>query len=122
MKGTVLLYRPESSEPLATHHFTTVLPSILEQAIGGPLEQVAGFNSIERSGKLSGCITFANADRHFADKQFRLMLNEPATELWQRSLQRDKRDTAYMLTGNVVVLTGDGEFLLSFGLAQLLKR
>jgi hypothetical protein len=122
MKGTMLLYRPESSEPLATHYFTTVSLSILEQAIGGPLEQVYGFNSIERSGALSGCIAFANADRHLADKQFRFMLNDPATALWQQSLQRDKHDAAHTLTGNVVVLTGDGEFLLSFDLAQLVER
>ncbi len=77
---------------------------ILQKAVCGYLELVTGFHTIDRRS----CAVFCNED----GKLKNLPINIRATELWDQALDgRSIRLPHDVLVGDVVVVTGDDEFM-----------
>jgi hypothetical protein len=81
----------------------------LQQAVGGEIADVPGFNSISYEGVVHRCVAFCN-DR---GKEHGLALNAWATALWhsalrrhgyERGLRREDGTVADRLIGNVVIV------------------
>jgi hypothetical protein len=85
MKGTMLVYRPSRREPEITEFTSEPQRSHVEAAVGGRLEQVTGFFSIEYEGIIRRCVAFCVKD----GKSMALSLNVAATVLWNEALRRE---------------------------------
>jgi hypothetical protein len=114
MKGTGLIYRPGGTEPEI--HQISGQPTLewLQHQVGGYIELVPGFVTIELAGVLRDCRTFCNEEGKFHG----LPVNLAAMRLWNAALQRqgstlyDKSGAALdHLVGPILVLYGDARFL-----------
>jgi hypothetical protein len=85
VNGTLLVYRPRRRTPDMTDFAVELPRAELERTVGGPVETVAGFLSIEYLGILRRCVAFADGDA----KAKKAPLNVTATLLWDRALRRD---------------------------------
>jgi hypothetical protein len=122
MTGDLLIVTPNG--PGERRHFTGPLDlSVLKGAVGGHIEVVPYFNTIEIDGGLRDCVAFCNEDGkgHLA-----LPANKPATVMWQHALQRRKVEPrtllrsaaqggglADYLVGNIAIVWGDKHFMAS---------
>jgi hypothetical protein len=115
MAGVLVVIKPNNSVKTTP---LTEAPSLdeLQEIVGGSIEQVPGFLTIDRDGATHACVAFCNED----GKQQGLMANAIATECWERSLNRsglslyNRDDTlSDYLAGNVAVLYGDAAFIQS---------
>jgi hypothetical protein len=116
MKGTIVVIAP-NLPPKLTH--TTAAPDldVLKGAVGGYIELVPYFTSIEwpRDGVRRACVAFCNED----GKRLKLSRNTLADLFWHEAWVRDPISIALrslspapdFLVGTVVVLYGDSEFM-----------
>jgi hypothetical protein len=79
----LLVFYPTDPHPKSCQ-FTGPLSLVLEQAIGGQVEEVPGFNSISCDGVVRRCTAYCDKD----GKQHGLPMNTWATALWHVALQR----------------------------------
>ena len=107
----LLVFYPTDPHPKSCQ-FTGPLSLVLEQAIGGQVEEVPGFNSISCDGVVRRCTAYCDKD----GKQRGRTLNAWATALWHgallrhgydRGLRRADGTIADRLVGTVVVICGD---------------
>jgi hypothetical protein len=111
MRGTMLTYKPGSPHPIV--HRLTAPPELqlLQAAVGdGYIEHVPYFETINWEGEDHICVALCNED----GKRLQLAMNHTATDLWDRSLQRNRKVASASpdyLVGSVVVLFGDPEFM-----------
>jgi len=89
----------------------------LQEAVGGYIEAVPLFHTIERDGKVHNCVVMCNEEGKLARPQ-PLPVNESATLLWDTAIRRTGRGSLFsdgkpadVLVGNIVVLYGDNEFM-----------
>jgi hypothetical protein len=85
VNGTLLVYRPRRRTPDMADFAVEPSRAELERTVGGPLETVAGFLSVEYLGIVRRCVAFADADA----KVKKAPLNVTATLLWDSALRRD---------------------------------
>jgi hypothetical protein len=73
----------------------------LQQMVGGSLEVVSDFDTIEYEGQVRRCVAMCNKDgKH-------LPMNTYATLLWNHARRRKGRPpNPYVLAGTVVVIFG----------------
>ena len=89
----------------------------MQNAVGGYIEQVPLFLSIERDGAVHECNVFCNEE----GKLHHLPLNEAATLLWDLAIRRSGRVSLFnaggkpadVLVGDIIVLYGDNAFMKS---------
>jgi hypothetical protein len=108
MNGTMLTISPHGTVKTTP---LTAPPDLeaLQQTVGGYIEAVPHFKSIEHNGELRKCVAFCNED----GKLQKLAANNQATVLWRAALQRVGVAIDDVLVGTIVVLYGDDEFLSS---------
>ena len=81
---------------------------VLQDAVGGYIEAVPGFNCLERGGKVIRCVAYCNEE----GKLHGLAPNHAATRLWDRALPAGLRPSlADVLVGPIVILFGDRDFM-----------
>jgi hypothetical protein len=85
MEGILLLYRPYEPKPEIIEFTAEPEFSELRALVGGDLEPVPGFFSIEHDGAVRRCVAFCCAD----GKRKGLPLNMMATILWNNALRRE---------------------------------
>ncbi len=114
MRGTIITLRCSGAR-VATPLYEPPKLDQLKAAVGGNVELVPGFETIEYEGKLVPCVVFC-------DKESKLKgqwINRDATILWDAALLRagypgllkpDGR-IADILFGQVAVVFGDAEFM-----------
>lgn len=115
MIGIMLVYSPQTAAPVVTKLTKPPDVALLHETLGGYLELVPGFRSIRIDGDWKRCVAFCNED----GKREPLDVNNWATIQWDSALRHnghpglttpDGQRYDY-LVGNVVVLTGDPEFM-----------
>jgi hypothetical protein len=125
MHGKALIFRPDSSAPAETL-FDGVVPTLgfLQEAVGGYIEQVPQFETIETAEGPVRCVVLCNEQ----GKLDRLPLNRHATLLWHQAMLRitdedgkklyprglmqpNSTMPADVLVGPIVVITGDAELM-----------
>jgi hypothetical protein len=84
MKGMILVYRPYERKPEVTEFATEPDLAMVEETVGGRIEQVPGFFSIDHDGVVRRCVAFCLKD----GKLKNLPLNVAATILWDSALRR----------------------------------
>lgn len=108
MQGTMLIYRPEL--PAAVHAaYLVASPGLdaLQEAVGGNIELVPCWSATATGHP---CVAFCNEDGRRLDLPF----NRAATDAWGVAFHlQTGRDPGEVLLGNVVLLTGDDEFMRS---------
>lgn len=112
MKGVMLVFLAEGGVPKKVELDGPPSLEALQNAVGGYLEAVPGFNTFNVEGKLESCVVFCNEE----GKLLGLPVNTKATKLWEACLNRAgdslftsspiKRAKDY-LVGNIVVIYGD---------------
>jgi hypothetical protein len=85
VNGTLLVYRPRRRTPEMADFAVEPSRADIERTVGGRLETVAGFLSIEHLGLARRCVAFADAEV----KAKKAPLNVTATLLWDSALRRD---------------------------------
>jgi len=85
VNGTLLVYRPRRRTPEMADFAVEPWRADIERAVGGRLETVPGFLSIEHLGIVRRCVAFADAEA----KAKKAPLNVTATLLWDSALRRD---------------------------------
>lgn len=123
MKATVLVYLPDSADPV--RHELTEPPELgfWQAAVGGWIEFVPNLTTIELGGAIVPCAAFCNEE----GKLQSLPINHPATVLWDRALRRVKDEAGArlypngifgadgrvvdVLMGPIAVVCGDDEFM-----------
>jgi hypothetical protein len=112
MKGTTLIYRASGAVDVLPWADRNPDLAFLQTAVGGYIEAVPLFTSILN---LDGNVQWAVAYCNEKGKLNQLPVNVTATTLWQHAQYRDSpagrariRDH---LCGDVVVVTGDDEFM-----------
>ena len=85
MRVTMLLFLPQARD--AELKQFDVAPSMaeVEAVIGGALEQVPGFGSIDYAGSVCRCVALCRRD----GKRLGLPLNVAATIMWDGALRRE---------------------------------
>jgi hypothetical protein len=127
MKGTTLIYRPGGAAPEVATHTATPPLEFLQAAVGGWIEAVPDFASIEVDGAVFLCVAFCNEEGKLTEPP--MLLNNRAMILWDRALRRltdDDGKPVYpngllrpngnptdVLVGPIIVVTGDAEFMRS---------
>jgi hypothetical protein len=124
MKGVLLTLRPDRTglEEMAL----TAPPAgeTLRDIVGGDVEAVPYFHTIEHDGEIRACIAFCIKDgiANKDDARQDLLVNEAATSLWDRALRRASHpdrlslmrpdgQPAAVLVGTIAVVIGDRAFL-----------
>lgn len=114
MKGTALIYDPtHKNGPKEVHELDAPAKlELLQGAVGGHIEAVPGWNTVEHDGLTRECVAFCNEE----GKLMSLPLNVQATFLWHRALpppglMKPDGSTADVLVGTIIVLYGDAEFM-----------
>ena len=112
MKGTMLVIGHDASVERTD---LTGPPDLaaLQKAVGGWLEKVPYFNSIEYDGAVHRCAALCNEEGKL-DRPTPLPRNPAATDYWAQAMKRDHGVASPMpdyLVGNIVVLFGDDEFM-----------
>lgn len=104
----LLVFYPDDAHP-QSRQFNEPLSLALDQAIGGQVEEVPGFNSISCNGIIRRCTAYCDKN----GKQDGRLMNTWATTLWhvalqrqgyERGLRRPDGTIADWLAGNVVVV------------------
>lgn len=115
MKGTMLIYEADATEP-TLRVFIDSSPKLkeLQAAVGGRIETVPYFDHIRVNGERREAVAFCNEE----GKVKGLPVNRQATLIWAQVLDnngmtiRDEHgDFLDMLVGPVIVLYGDEEFM-----------
>jgi hypothetical protein len=109
MKGTALIYRPGAEAPQAAAigdpaevaHF-----GFLQKHVGGYIEIIPHFVTIEHEGTKHRCVAFCNED----GKRLELPPNPGADRLWEKAMGVSLRGRDY-LVGTIVVVYGDADFM-----------
>jgi hypothetical protein len=114
MKGTVLIYQPGKEEPEISEVTKSPTLEFLQGAVGGFIEAVPLFNTIEYKDERRRCVVYCNEE----GKLKGLPYNSRATFLWNEALPPpgliDKGGAmADVLVGPIVVLLGDAAFMQS---------
>ena len=112
MKGTMLIIAPNGVITRTELKTAEILES-LQKAVGGYLEVVPHFHSIDYDGAVRKCVAMCNEEGKI-ERPAILPHNDVATTLWAQALQRDHGVMAPFpdyLVGNIVVLFGDREFM-----------
>lgn len=78
----------------------------IQKVVGGWIKQIPFFDVID--GK--PCIAFCNED----GQNLNLPLNTGATLLWYNAMEAANRFTTETLVGDIVIFSGDEEFLKTF--------
>lgn len=106
MKGQIIVIRPGSTEATVERRNVTENPSLgeLQELVGGYIEIAPMLNHIMTPEGLKPCVAFWNED----GRMMQLPLNRLATEMWSESVPALRTQP---IVGNVVVLTGDEEFM-----------
>lgn len=111
ISGTQLLFTPYQVSPAVTELIAKPKLEELQKAVGGYLEQVPGFRTIEHKGAIRPCWALCNED----GKRLELPVNNWATMLWDRALRRSGHPglitpsgrIADWLVGNVLIIFGN---------------
>ena len=105
----LLVYEPTDCHPRSIAVDGPPADAMLQQAVGGKIEDVPCFNSISYEGVVHRCVAFCRDH----GKDHGLPLNAWATALWhsalrrqgyERGLRREDGTVADRLVGNVVVV------------------
>jgi hypothetical protein len=75
---------------------------VLQEAVGGYIEEIPLWTMVDHGGSLIDCIAFANED----GRMLKLPLNEIASNLWRKVYPH-----SYELYGDVAVVYGNRKFL-----------
>jgi hypothetical protein len=75
---------------------------VLQKGVGGYIQEIPSWPTIEKEGATFDCVAFANEDGHMLS----LPLNEVASNLWRKVCPH-----SYELLGDVVIVYGDRKFL-----------
>lgn len=86
-----------------------VLPDadLIRSAVGGPIETVPYFDTVEIAGHVYQCIAFCDEEGKLAGKP----LNSPATILWRKSLNDAGMIINDYLVGDIFIVMGTSEEL-----------
>jgi hypothetical protein len=106
IKGTLLLFKPREVQPIV--HKIIAVPTVeqLRRMIGGFVELVPDFDSIEYDGEVRDCVVLCSE----CSKRERLPVNAHATVLWNRARRRRGHPpNPDFLAGPVVVVFDDSE-------------
>jgi hypothetical protein len=104
----IVLTPADMAQP-TRRQFSGPLSELLASIIGGPPEEVPGFNTISERGAIRRCKAYCNMDA----KRNGLPVNSTATGLWhialkrqglERGLRRADGSLADWLAGNVAVV------------------
>ena len=112
MKGTMLVISPAGSIHASPLHDAPTLEQ-LRAGVGGHIELVPMFDSVEHHGAVHDCIAYCNEEGKLEERP----PNHRATMMWDRALIRrhpgavERRREHDFLIGHVVVLYGDEEFM-----------
>jgi len=108
MKGTMFIIRPEDADHTRIERHEKTEPPTLDEwqaACGGYVQKIPGLQSCRPLiGSVARCVALCNED----GLSLRLPVNRVATALWHGTAPRFSTQT---LVGNVIVLTGDDEFM-----------
>jgi hypothetical protein len=111
MKGTMLIISPSGgikTVPLSKP------PEVdtLQEEVGGWIEQISGFLSVDYRGTVYPCVAFGNEEAKLPHQNLRP--NDAATRMWAAALQRRGLDLARagdFLAGKIIVIFGDQELM-----------
>ena len=109
MKGTALIYRPGVEVPEVAeidNSADVVFRGFLQKHVGGYIEVIPHFVTIEHAGGKRRCVAFCNED----GKRLDLPRNPGADRLWERAMGYSLRGRDY-LVGTIVVVYGDDDFM-----------
>jgi Domain of unknown function (DUF3846) len=113
MKGVMLTFKPFATEPEALALSAPPSLAVLEQAVGGSIEIVPWFDTIELEGVVRRCVAYRNEDGKLNGEP----INDRATELWEQALRQasspnHRAPQLYdVLVGTVVTIMGDRELM-----------
>jgi hypothetical protein len=85
MRVTMLVFRPHERVAEVEHFDSEPAMAAVEAILGGPLEQVPGFLSIEYQGAIRPCVALCRQ----GGKRKGMPLNVAATILWDDALRRE---------------------------------
>ncbi len=129
MRGVMLIFKPDVSEPEIRKFARAPDLGDLKDAIGGGwLEKVPGFGSIEHQGELHACVALVDEEGKLNHRSSGVQRSAPdrvnncATLKWDAALRRAGHpglltpfgNLADYLVGQVAVLYGDDEFMEAF--------
>ena len=108
MKGKMLTY-PAAGDVSEIELLTMPTLKQLQKAVGGFIEAVPRFDTIEYKGEKVPCIAFCDEEGKLKRKD----INSKATQLWAEALGMTTRELFNndVLVGDIVVLIGDEEFM-----------
>jgi hypothetical protein len=106
MNGTMLVIQT-NGEIIETQHDRVPDTTVIHEALGGYLELVPYFTTIDLHGRVYRCVAFCNEH----GKMNNLPDNERANIIWQVAQIRLNLYTDDHLVGPIVVLFGDREFM-----------
>ena len=110
MKGTLLIFKPEQSKPVAMPIDGPPTLELLKDAIGGGyIEVVPRWNRIAHAGDHHRCVAFCDED----GKRKQLPMNMMATTLWDKCMRQacGIGCAPDYLVGQIAVVYGDDEFM-----------
>jgi hypothetical protein len=111
MNGKALIYKPGRHEPEVTEftHWRDCTLEFLQKSVGGYIELIPHFDTIEHDGQVVPCFAYCNEE----GKLEGLLGNGPITKMWNAAIERQgyHNDRGDFLVGSVVIIVGDGEFL-----------
>lgn len=102
MRGVIISLNYDGTRNRLELNHSDVLKE-LQYIVGGPIEQVPGFDSYADYK----CIAFCNEEGKIRD----LPINFMATTLWYVALKKNELKTTDYLCGNIAVVYGDDEFM-----------
>jgi len=115
MKGTMLVMIAADGNVIRTDLDAPPDLATLQTTVGGYLEKVPHFNSIEYQGAVRRCVALCNEEGKL-DRPSPLPRNLLADQYWAQAMQRDygvRNPMPDYLVGNIVILFGDPEFMES---------
>jgi hypothetical protein len=116
MKGSLITIAPGDAELAPVRDLAVDDIETMHDAVGGFIEAVPGFLSIEHDGAVRRCVAFCDED----GKRKKSPINVLATDLWHRALvrrgdprglQRPGGGLADYLVGTIAIVYGDPEFM-----------
>ncbi|HTE37519.1 MAG TPA: hypothetical protein VK634_19705 [Reyranella sp.] len=123
-RGTMLIYDPGTATPEASPLQRPPSLPDMQRIVGGYIEAVPFFDSIEIEGKVVRCVVFVNEEGKLSSRwngteRGPLAINRAATLLWEAALQRvvpprslrRGNDALDVIAGPALVLTGDDDFM-----------
>src|SRR5262245_26873468 len=105
MKGELLIWRPDGTSEIRE---LTAEPELetLRKIVGGYLEAIPYFRTIEIGGSVVACLAFCNEEGKLNEPP--LPINRGATVAWHNAMQR--AGTPHFddyLVGSIAIVTGD---------------